>query len=162
MTSPDPNQSPPAPLSQRPNNPQKKDRAGAPIPASWLQQQYALERRQLRARLVIAGLLIALSAVMVFFVPPRAVDPGYRFFVLEPIVGLVLFWPLSRVLIPSTSLFWGIALSLLPAVILITVRVFGQQRDIASGSLTNLSYGTMVFLGVCSMAAYILFGRSRS
>ncbi len=119
------------------------------------------EQQAHRARWMIALGLVVLAFAMRPFVGIRAVDPGYQYFVLEPVVGLVLFWPLSRVMMRAAGVFWGGCLSLLPTVILLLVRIYGSQRDIAFGNHPNLSYGTMVFLGICSMAAYILFGRGR-
>ncbi|MCB9639828.1 MAG: hypothetical protein H6728_13615 [Myxococcales bacterium] len=119
------------------------------------------EVKAFRVRLVIAGLLVALAFALRPFVGIRAVDPGYRYFVLEPMVGMVLFWPLSRVMCRSAGLFWGNFLSLLPAGILLWIRLFASQRDLAFGNHPNFSYGAMVFLGICSMAAYIIFGRQR-
>lgn len=119
------------------------------------------EDKAQRARWGIALFLVALAFAMRPFVGIRSVDPGYQYFVLEPMVGLVLFWPLSRVMMRAAGVFWGAALSLLPTVILLFVRLYGSQRDLAFGNHPNHSYGTMVFLGICSMAAYLLFGRGR-
>lgn len=114
-------------------------------------------RRQLRVRSWIAGVLVLLAFSLAWVIPARAVDPGKGWIIIEPIAGLLLFWPLSRVMIRVAGLTWGCILSLIPAVILVCVRLYGSERDSVYGMEPNLSFGAMIFLGVCTIAAYLLF-----
>lgn len=110
-------------------------------------------------RLGIAVGLVGLAFLLPRFVEPRAVDPGRGWLIIEPLAGVLLFWPLSRAFVRSMPLFFALFFAVLPALILLGVRLYGSERSIADGTHANTSFGTMIFLGVCSLAAYFLFGR---
>lgn len=109
------------------------------------------------SRMAVATLLLILAFALKPFVQPRIVDPLNKWLIIDPIIGLLMYWPLSRVLIRASSLFWGHLLALLPTAILLYIRFFANQRDAVFGNQPNLPFGAMIFLGVCSMAAYLLF-----
>lgn len=115
------------------------------------------QRRLLVLRIAVVIVLVACSLFFPYWLPKRAVDPSW--FSLEPLVGAMLFWPLSSVFVRIAGTLWGFILSFVPAVSLILIRIYGSQRDLTYGTDPNLSFGAMIFLGICSLAAYLLFRR---
>lgn len=130
----------------------RPDHSTSPALSRWSEESLALV-----VRCVVAALLVVLAFAMLPFVPVRVVDPFKKYVVLDPLIGLLMYWPLSRVLVRVSSLFWGNLLALIPAITLISIRIFANQRDPAFGTQPNLPFGAMIFLGVCSIAAYLLF-----
>tara|TARA_B100000609_G_C17221303_1_gene440236 strand:+ start:1380 stop:1793 length:414 start_codon:yes stop_codon:yes gene_type:complete len=121
------------------------------------QERSPKEVWSLRIRLVVTAVLVVTAFAAAPFVAVRSVDPGKGWLIIEPLVGALYFWPLARVLIRSSTLFWGTLLSLIAPVSMTCIRIFGSHRDAIAATESNFSYGAMIFFGVMSMAAYILF-----
>jgi len=102
-----------------------------------------------RSRGVVAILLIGSSFLLARLLYEHAVNPLAGTMVLEPLFGLLLFWPLSRVLIRATSLLLGLFLSLLPAAVLIVLRIVEPNP--------NVSFGAVIFFAVVGLTVYFLF-----
>lgn len=116
------------------------------------------EKQNMRIRIFVGVALVLLAFILVPFTERRAIDPFNKYLIIEPIIGLFLYWPLSRVLVRSfRSQVWGQIFSLLPFFVLIAARFLGTQRDPEFGIQTNFSFGVIIFVGVCSFAAYLLF-----
>ncbi len=141
--------------SQRRSNKKKSSSSQTPLLKST--DLHAERRKILQIRLGIVVLLFIISLVLPFFTFIRAVDPLKGWLVIEPLVGALLFWPLSRVLIRSMGLKWGLIFSLVPAISLIYIRLYSSTKDAVYTTDSNLAFGAMVFWGVVGMAAYLLF-----
>ena len=109
-----------------------------------------------RIRWWILGVLCVLSVGLAFFVPPRHTDPLAGWLVIETLVGAILFWPLSRVLIRVAGRWMGLVLALIPPVCLTVIRFLYGHRDVKYGSPSTVPLAAIVFFGVFSMALYLV------
>lgn len=123
-----------------------------------------MEEQQLTQRLRwgLLGALVLLSVALAFFVTPRHTDPLAGWIVIETLVGAILFWPLSWVLIHKTGRMVGLVLALIPPVSLTVIRFLYGKRDLATGSYSTIPLAAIVFFGVFSMALYFVLRPSSS